>query len=108
MGFAVSRTDYTGIGYENIQEYLIFSVDETREMPIQIDTAINHQDLAELYTKDEAPKEDYDYDFYYYTQAYMERAVYVNDTLYVISSVGITSHDLLNDYTLLETVIYQD
>jgi len=108
IGFSVNRSGYTQSGYENIQEYLIFSVDEEREMPIQMDVAINHQDLIDLYTKDEAPKEDRDFNFYYYNQAYMERGVYVNDTLYVISSVGITSHDLLNDYTLLETVIYQD
>ena len=38
----------------------------------------------------------------------MERAVYVNDTLYVISNVGITSHDLENEFIQLGHIIYQD
>ena len=110
IGFAINRSGYTEDGYYNTQEYLIFSIDETREMPIEIDLAINHLELADEYQlNSEIPDFEYEMDdYYYYLQAYMERAVYVNDTLYVISNVGITSHDLENEFIQLGHIIYQD
>lgn len=61
--------------------------------------------MVESALKDPTLEEDYY--IYEMMSALIERAVYANDTLYVISNLGVTSHDLENDYTRLDTLVYE-
>lgn len=109
IGFAMGRSDYSDAVYYYSQDYLIFDIDETRAMPIQIDQNFSHQDLLDLIDDPalEDPTREEDYYIYERMSAMIERAVYTNDTLYLISNLGVTSHDLLNDYADLDTLIYE-
>lgn len=109
IGFALGRSGYSDTGYYYSQDYLIFDIDETRAMPIQIDQNFSHQDLLDLIDDpalEDSTREEDDY-MYERMSAMIERAVYTNDTLYLISNLGVTSHDLLNDYADLDTLIYE-
>ncbi len=109
IGFAMGHSGYTDTGYYYSQDYLIFDIDETRAMPIQIEQSFSHRDLLDLIDDPalEEPTREEDYYIYEWMSAMIERAVYTDDTLYLISNIGVTSHDLLDDYVNLDTLIYE-
>ena len=105
IGFAMGRSGYTDAGYYYSQDYLIFDIDPTRDVPIQIDQDFSHRDLIVLSSPSDPTREDTDF-IESRISSLIERAVYSDDVLYVISNLGVTSHDLMNDYTPIETLIF--
>ncbi len=94
LGFSVGHYRYLkDYGFAS-QDYLIFSVDASLDQPIQIASTISHDDLLD-------PEEMQSWWFQ------MERAVYVNDVLYVISSVGVTSHQISDDFEEISALTFE-
>ena len=88
IGFAMSRSHWTATQYHYTSDYLIFEIDPESETPITIAASLSHLDL---YLGDAPWYHAYDryaYDFS------IERAVYVDDYLYVVSGEAVTSHDM--------------
>ena len=83
LGFSVGYSRITRDRFISSQDYLIFSVDASLAQPIQIAKTMNHEALAD---------KDNSWD------VRLERAVYVDDVLYVISNLGITSHQISSDF----------
>lgn len=97
FGFTVYKSYWNEYKYYNLNEYMIFSVDLESDTPITVDKVISHKDY---YTAMET-------DYWYYTPYSVERAVYVGDYLYVISSGAITKHAINNDFELVEVIQFQ-
>lgn len=94
FGFSVYKSYFTEYKYYNLNEYMIFKVDLAAEQSITVDKVITHKDY---YTAIEN-------DYWYYTPYSIERAVYVGDFLYVISSGAITKHDIQNDFNQVDVI----
>lgn len=94
FGFSVYKSYFTEYKYYNLNEYMIFKVDLAAEQSITVDKVITHKDY---YTAIEN-------DYWYYTPYSIERAVYVGDFLYVISSGAITKHDIQNDFNQVDFI----
>lgn len=94
FGFSVYKSYFTEYKYYNLNEYMIFKVDLAAEQSITVDKVISHKDY---YTAIEN-------DYWYYTPYSIERAVYVGDFLYVISSGAITKHDIQNDFNQVDVI----
>ncbi|MCU0104460.1 beta-propeller domain-containing protein [Acholeplasma vituli] len=88
FGFSVFRIYFDEYRYYNLNEYMIFSIDLTSDTPVSIEKTITHQAFYQADPND----------YYWYTPYSIERAVYVGDYLYVISSGAITKHDINNDF----------
>ena len=94
LGFSVGHYRYLkDFGFAS-QDYFIFSVDASLDQPIQIASTISHDELLD-------PEEMPSWGFQ------MERAVYVNDVLYVISSVGVTSHQISDDFEQINALTFE-
>lgn len=95
FGFAMSRYQYTEFDYFYLNDYIIFEVDPSNaDTPITIRAELSHVDLYQ--------QQENNYYWYYN----IERAVYVDQVLYVISNGGITAHDMTNDYERLSDIIF--
>jgi uncharacterized secreted protein with C-terminal beta-propeller domain len=94
LGFSVGHYRYLRDDGYVTQDYLIFSVDESLAQPIQIVSTISHDDLFDA-------KGFQSWGFQ------MERAVYVNDVLYVISTVGVTSHQISDDFEQISALTFE-
>lgn len=103
FGFSMSRYQYTDFDYFYMNDYIMFHVDPTNETrPISVEKVISHSDI---YIEDIYQDEDSMYRYYYYYYN-IERAVYIDQTLYVISNGAITAHDMLNEYERLNEITY--
>ena len=88
FGFSIYNYRYTPDSYEYGQDYLIFEIDLDSLMPIELVKTISHKGLGG-----------------YYYGTYIDRAVYVNDDLYVIYNRAITKHNIVDSYNLTQTLI---
>ncbi|MGA0351879.1 MAG: hypothetical protein ACO3MF_03930, partial [Acholeplasmataceae bacterium] len=78
-------------------------VDPTNlDTPITVEKVITHSDI---YINDILQDETSMYRNYYYYYN-IERAVYIDQTLYVISNGAITAHDMTNNYERLSEITY--
>ena len=106
FGFSTSRYEqiitskdgFTSVNYQYINNYLVFNIDPESDEPITLSKELTHSDILR---NDETL-----YYYYYYWSYHIERAVYINDTLYTISQGAIKSHDMLNDYETGEVIIF--
>ena len=94
LGFSVGHYRYLRDDGYVTQDYLIFSVDKSLAQPIQIVSTISHDDFFDA-------KGFQSWGFQ------MERAVYVNDVLYVISTVGVTSHQISDDFEQISALTFE-
>ncbi len=106
IGFAMGRSGYTDAGYYYAQDYLIFDIDPTRDVPIQIDQEFSHRALIDQMDRGDIDEKE-DYGWIEQNSSMIERAIYADDILYIISNLGVTSHDLTDDYADLDTLIYE-
>lgn len=103
FGFSMSRYTYTDFDYFYMNDYIIFHVDPTNlDTPITVEKVITHSDI---YINDILQDETSMYRNYYYYYN-IERAVYIDQTLYVISNGAITAHDMTNNYERLSEITY--
>lgn len=99
LGFGLYRSNWTNGYYTATNDYLVFDVDETRDEPIQIKATFNHIDYFTENVNDY--KEAYwNYNFN------IERAVRIDGHLYLVSGEVITSHNIDNEYQLVDKIIF--
>jgi inhibitor of cysteine peptidase len=98
FGFAMTRYQWIETSddsnYVNIQNYMLFDIDlSNTTTPLSIKAIFSHQFFIQSLTSDT--------NAYYLSYTFgIQRAVYVNDTIYFISLGGVTSYDL-NDLTTM-------
>ena len=95
IGFTLNSWGYWY--YQTISEYVLFSVDETREQPIQIAHTVDHSEYVEL-------PDVTDYEYYWYNSTEINRAVRIGDYLYVISGTIMTSHLLSEEFSTIQVL----
>jgi inhibitor of cysteine peptidase len=98
IGFAIGKYIWTSYDYNYINEYLIFRINPESNTPISIETSIGHFDIYQSYRSEYAQKGIYLYD------SGVERAVYVNGYLYVVSGAAITSHNMNDAYKRIQAI----
>ncbi|MFP4078843.1 MAG: beta-propeller domain-containing protein [Candidatus Izemoplasmataceae bacterium] len=91
IGLAIGSTTWSS-GYRHEGEYLILSIDAESENPVEIAATISHDERFD----DEA-------DAWYYGYA-VNRAVTIDDQLYVLSPGAITRHAISGDFETLEEI----
>ncbi len=96
IGFVIESSSWQDT-YEHHSNYLIFSIDVESDDPITIGASISHGHL------DESEETG---DWYYYRNFGIDRAVTINDTLYVISGVAVTAHDIFDDFETIDTLVF--
>ncbi len=95
IGFSMTRYERTE-NYRFISEYIVFDVDETKEQPISIKHKISHNNYYDEQVNQYSRYYNYD----------IKRAFRVDDFLYVISNEVITSHNLINDLSTVDYIIF--
>lgn len=89
LGFSMNRYDWK-YG-QSSSDYIVLDVDATRSQPIQIKHTISHIEYAD--------DNWWNYDYQ------ISRAFRVDDYLYAISNVVITSHNLTGDLSTVDEII---
>ena len=89
IAFAIGNSRWTTIGNRHQQDYLIFGIDVSSDTPITIIAAISHLDFY-----DSGYREDYG----------VNRAVTIDDKLYVLSPSAISAHDITEGFALIDHV----
>jgi uncharacterized secreted protein with C-terminal beta-propeller domain len=89
IGFSINAYHYTEDGYKFVSDYMVFSIDDESDTPISIANTMSH---VGQFTPESA-------DVYHY---YIERAVTINNHLFVLSQGAITQHDITNDFTVID------
>lgn len=106
FGFSTSRYQqiittkdgFTSINYQFINNYIVFNIQPDALNPIQFVTELTHSDIL---------TQDNELSYYSYYWAYhIDRAVYINDTLYTISQGAIKSHDMTNNYETGSVIVF--
>ena len=98
FGFAMTRYQWVetsdDTNYMNIQDYMLFDIDlNNTATPLSVKATFSHQFFIQSLTLDT--------NAYYLSYTFgIQRAVYVDDTIYFISLGGVTSYDL-NDLTTM-------
>ena len=92
IAFAISRATW-GETYEYHSDYLVFDIDLERDQPIQIAASISH--MERFGEEGEWP---WPYTFN------VNRAVTINNQLYVISNGAITRHDINDDFSEIDHI----
>ncbi len=95
IGFTLNSWGYWY--YQTISEYVLFSIDETREQPIQIAHTVDHSEYIEL-------PDVTDYEYYWYNSTEINRAVRIGDYLYVVSGTIMTSHLLGEEFSTVQVL----
>ncbi|MFW5841760.1 MAG: beta-propeller domain-containing protein [Bacillota bacterium] len=90
IGFSINAYHATEDNYGFVSDYVVFSIDETRTNPITITDTITHVGLFGSNT-----------DVYNYG---IQRAVTINNHLFVLSQGAITQHDITDNYTLIDDI----
>ncbi len=96
IGFAISSyrelaNSYFYWQYVYFNNYYIFGIDPLSTNPITIKKMITH---TQFVPQDNDPSNEYT--IYYY--AGIDRAITAGSYLFAISNLGVTSHDITNDY----------
>ncbi len=94
MGFSINSYHYTEDGYQFVSDYMVFSIDDDSTTPITIAETITH---VGRFTSDSN-------DIYNY---YIQRAVTINNHLFVLSQGAITQHDIDNDYSVIDDIEFE-
>jgi len=94
IGFSVGHSRFDENTYSTSQDYLIFTIDASLDQPIQIAQTLNHDALV----KDETQN---NWGFQ------LERAVYVDDVLYLISSLGVSSYQISSDFEVISQLSFE-
>ncbi len=98
FGFAMTHYQWietsVDTNYMNIQDYMLFDIDlNNTATPLSVKATFSHQFFIQSLTLDT--------NAYYLSYTFgIQRAVYVDDTIYFISLGGVTSYDL-NDLTTM-------
>jgi len=103
FGFAMSSYQYTEYQSFYLNDYVMFDVDPTNQLePIQVVARLTHSDIYKdtVFTNEES---EYRYAYWSYN---IERAVYIDQVLYVVSQGAITAHDMTNDYERLSEITF--
>ncbi len=98
IGFSIQRSSWINNHYQHHSDYLIFDIDIHRDTPIEIAASISHYDLFDANTND--------YPWYYGYD--VNRAITINDSLYVLSNGGITRHSIHEDFDLIDSIHFED
>ena len=99
FGFSLYRSNWSNGYYTSTNDYLVFDVDESRESPIQIKHTFSHIN----YFTDNS--NDYKQNYWNYNFN-IERAVRINNNLYLISREVITAHNINDDFKLFDEIIF--
>jgi uncharacterized secreted protein with C-terminal beta-propeller domain len=91
IGFSINAYHYTAAGYQFVSDYMVFTIDDESTIPISIAETITH---VNYFTPEHT--EVYDY--------YIDRAVTINNHLFVLSKGAITQHDITDDYTVIDDI----
>ncbi|MCK9537266.1 MAG: beta-propeller domain-containing protein [Bacilli bacterium] len=98
FGFSLYRSNWSNGYYSSTNDYLVFDVDESQESPIQIKHTFSH---INYFTDDSDYRQNYwNYNFN------IERAVRINNNLYLISGEVITAHNINDDFNLIDEIIF--
>lgn len=84
-----------------VSEYLLFTVDETSDQPIELKYRISHEKYIDL----NLSKTIWYWTYYDY---FINRAFRVDDYLYVVSNEVITSHYLLGNDEVVDAIIFRN
>ncbi|MDD4212223.1 MAG: beta-propeller domain-containing protein [Bacilli bacterium] len=101
MTFQSSRWNYTTYYYAPESKFVMFDVDLTREYPIQILHTVDHFELGQKPGEELEDSEELVY-FYWNYNYVIDRAVRIDNYLYVISGNLMTSHELGEELTTVE------
>ncbi len=104
FGFSISRSQMfiseTFTRQLQLNEYLLFDIDVNNlETPIQVRASFSHIHFIQDYY-DQGGE-----DFYIQYQFHISRALFIEDTLYLISSGGITAYNILDLTTMLDDIL---
>ena len=94
IGFSVGHSRFDENTYSTSQDYLIFTIDASLDQPIQIAQTLNHDALVTDETQN-------NWGFQ------LERAVYVDDVLYLISSLGVSSYQISSDFEVISQLSFE-
>lgn len=104
FGFAMTSYQYNDFQSFYLNDYLMFEIDVTNtEEPIKVIARLSHSDI---YTETVYTDEDSDYRYSYWSYN-IERAVYIDQVLYVISHGAISAHDMTNNYETLSDITFR-
>jgi len=100
FGFTLWRSNWDNYYYSSTNDYVIFSVDETKETPITLKYSFSH---INYFQQNKSMYEGY----YWRYDFAIKRAFRVDDYLYVISGEVATSHNLLGDLSVVDDIIFE-
>lgn len=105
FGFSTQQSLFVNRQYFSVQEYLLLTIDPDAEEPVRIAGRINHQALAESHLENHDSTRDDTY--HMMMRSRVSRAVFVDNTLYVLSDLGITSHHLEAPFEALNSFVFE-
>lgn len=105
FGFALQRVNWWS-SRESYQtsEYLFFTIDPEAAEPVSLAGVIDHQALARERAAQVAAEGQEALSYHIYSS--VQRAVFVQDTLYVISQLGVTSHTFEAPFDALDSLLF--
>jgi len=104
FGFSISRNQMfiseTFTRQIQLNEYLLFDIDVNNlASPIQVKASFSHLHFIQDYYNQGGE------DYYVQYQFHISRALFIEDTLYIVSSGGITSYDILDLTTMIDDIL---
>lgn len=94
IGFSINAYRYTEDGYTFVSDYMVFSIDDDSTKPIAIAETITHVGRYE-------PSSNDIHNFH------IQRAVTINNHLFVLSQGAITQHDITDAYTVIDDIEFE-
>ncbi len=94
IGFSVNHARWLAETGSFSEDYLIFTIDRSLDTPIQIGARFDHDRFIDASTER-------------WFSLGMERAIYVDDVLYVVSSRGISSHQISADFENISDLVFE-
>ena len=104
FGFSISRNQLfiseTFTKQIQLNEYLLFDIDVNNlASPIQVKASFSHLHFIQEYYNQGGE------DYYMQYQFHISRALFIEDTLYIVSSGGITAYDILDLTSMIDDLL---
>lgn len=99
IGFSISRYHWFSSQYKKVSEYIVFHIDEKRAIPVEIAAKISHMDILE--------ENQSLFDGYLSNNWGVDRAVYIDAYLYVVSGEAVTSHAIEDAFETLGILAFR-
>ncbi|MDD3192029.1 MAG: beta-propeller domain-containing protein, partial [Bacilli bacterium] len=98
IGFSLWRYNWSNGYYNSMNDYIVFGVDEEANQPIDIKYVVSHIDYFNEYNEYRTYWSRYDFS--------IDRGLRIDDYLFIVSGVAITSHNLVGDFGLVDEVVF--